>query len=173
MISKKEKILGAALELFAKEGFSSVSTSRIAKRAGVSEGLIFRHFKSKKALLSTIMERAKEKTIDLFAPIIMQADPARAIKMVIGMPFEIPEREYPFWKLIFKLKWESHYSEENKMTPLVNKLIWAFSQLGYRTPKKEAEVLNHTMESILTAVLRDGAQNQKPLKQFLIQKYDL
>ena len=47
MIDRKEKILQSALELFAKEGFTATSTSKIAKHAGVSEGLIFRHFGSR------------------------------------------------------------------------------------------------------------------------------
>ena len=47
MTDKQEKILQAALELFAKEGFKGTSTNKIAKKAGVSEGLIFRHFENK------------------------------------------------------------------------------------------------------------------------------
>ena len=41
MTDKKEKILNAALELFANDGYNVTSTSKIAKTAGVSEGLIF------------------------------------------------------------------------------------------------------------------------------------
>ena len=44
MTEKQENILKAALQLFAKEGFYATSTSKVAKLAGVSEGLIFRHF---------------------------------------------------------------------------------------------------------------------------------
>ena len=54
MTNKKEKILLTALELFANEGFKSVTTSKIAKEAGVSEGLIFRHFENKKGLLNAL-----------------------------------------------------------------------------------------------------------------------
>ena len=35
MTDKKESILLAALELFAKEGYNATSTNKIAKRAGV------------------------------------------------------------------------------------------------------------------------------------------
>ena len=47
MTEKQKNIVNAALELFAKEGFKSTSTSKVAKKARVSEGLIFRHFKNK------------------------------------------------------------------------------------------------------------------------------
>ncbi|MEM6542898.1 MAG: helix-turn-helix domain-containing protein, partial [Bacteroidota bacterium] len=56
MTAKQEKILNAALELFAHEGYNVVSTSKIAQKAGVSEGLIFRHFESKQGLLNAILQ---------------------------------------------------------------------------------------------------------------------
>ena len=172
-MSKKENILNTALELFAKEGFNSVSTKKIADQAGVSEGLIFRHYANKQGLLSAIMERAKQKTIDVFAPIILQANPTKAIQMAIDLPFNIPKEQYAFWKLTFKLKWDASTAGDDKLTPLLNKLSWAFSQLKYPKPKQEAEVLIHIIEGIATAVLRDGKEDQKPLKKFLFQKYGL
>jgi AcrR family transcriptional regulator len=59
-MDKKEKILTVALALFSSQGFDSTSTSLIAKKAEVSEGLIFRHFTNKEGLLMAIMEKAKE-----------------------------------------------------------------------------------------------------------------
>ena len=172
-MSKKDNILTTALELFAREGFSNVTTKKIAARARVSEGLIFRHYTNKQGLLSAIMEQAKQKTIDLFAPIILQADPAKAIKMVIELPYSIPPEEYSFWKLTFKLKWEASTNTDDKMAPLLNKLSWAFSQLKYPNAKKEAEVLLHIIEGISTAIVRDNKKDQKPLKTFLLNKYEL
>lgn len=54
MSEKQKKILQAATELFAEKGFSATSTNEIAKRAGVAEGTIFRHYKTKKELLMAI-----------------------------------------------------------------------------------------------------------------------
>lgn len=53
--AKQESILQAAMEMFAEKGFDATATSEIAERAGVAEGTIFRHFKSKKELLHAIM----------------------------------------------------------------------------------------------------------------------
>ncbi|SEQ56205.1 TetR/AcrR family transcriptional regulator [Piscibacillus halophilus] len=52
---KQAKILQAAMEIFAEKGYASTSTSEIAKRAGVAEGTIFRHYKTKKELLLSIV----------------------------------------------------------------------------------------------------------------------
>lgn len=52
---KQRQILKAAVEMFAEQGYASTSTSEIAKRAGVAEGTIFRHYKTKKELLFAIV----------------------------------------------------------------------------------------------------------------------
>ena len=60
-MNKKEAILQAALQLFATYSYHSVATSKIAREAGVSEGLVFRHYQNKQGLLEAIMEAAKER----------------------------------------------------------------------------------------------------------------
>ncbi len=47
----RRRILEAALDLFACQGFHRTSTRQIARRAGVAEGTIFNHFPTKKDLL--------------------------------------------------------------------------------------------------------------------------
>ena len=54
--SAKAKIERAALILFAQHGVDGVSTRDIANAAGVSEGLIYRHFTSKGGLASALFE---------------------------------------------------------------------------------------------------------------------
>jgi len=47
---RKLLILESALNVFAQKGFSGARTKEIAKEAGVSETLLFRHFKNKENL---------------------------------------------------------------------------------------------------------------------------
>lgn len=51
MTDKQRKILESSIDLFSENGFANTSTSEIAKRAGVAEGTIFKHFGSKDNLL--------------------------------------------------------------------------------------------------------------------------
>lgn len=48
--STRQKLCEAAIELFSKEGYDSVTTKKIAEIAGVSEMTLFRHFGSKNNL---------------------------------------------------------------------------------------------------------------------------
>jgi len=63
---KQAKILEAAIEMFAEKGYAATSTSEIAKRAGVAEGTIFRHYKTKKDLLLAIVTPTVTKVVAPF-----------------------------------------------------------------------------------------------------------
>ena len=57
------------------------------------------------------------------------------------------------------------------MKPLMDKLIWAFTERGAEEPEKEAQLLNQILESLSIGILRDGLHTQEPLKPFLLKKY--
>jgi AcrR family transcriptional regulator len=52
---RREQILQTAVDLFSKKGFKGTTTKEIAKAAGVSEAMVFRHFASKDELYGAIL----------------------------------------------------------------------------------------------------------------------
>ena len=69
LTERQKKIVAAAIESFAEKGYSATSTKEIAQKAGVAEGTIFRHYKTKKELLMSIVTPMM---IKLMAPIIIK-----------------------------------------------------------------------------------------------------
>jgi len=53
----RERILLAAKQLFARDGYENTSTVAIAREAGTSESQLVKHFGSKQGLLSAILDR--------------------------------------------------------------------------------------------------------------------
>src|SRR5436309_863950 len=53
---RRQDILAAAMELFAKKGFRGTTTRDLATQAEINEAIIFRHFKTKEELYSAILE---------------------------------------------------------------------------------------------------------------------
>ncbi|MEX2549887.1 MAG: helix-turn-helix domain-containing protein [Nitriliruptoraceae bacterium] len=51
----RRRLLDAAEELFATDGFAGTTTRAIAERAGTSTGMVFYHFPTKTALLETVL----------------------------------------------------------------------------------------------------------------------
>lgn len=53
--AKQQRIVEASISLFAERGYANTSTSEIAKKSGVAEGTIFRHYGTKENLLLSII----------------------------------------------------------------------------------------------------------------------
>ncbi|MCC6139576.1 MAG: TetR/AcrR family transcriptional regulator [Nitrospira sp.] len=52
---RQASLIQAATRLFAKKGFNGTTTKEIAKAAGISEALVFKHFPTKRALYAAIL----------------------------------------------------------------------------------------------------------------------
>jgi AcrR family transcriptional regulator len=53
---RQEQIKKAVLDIIADEGLHNLSTRNLAKRVGLSEGAIFRHFPTKRDIIKGIMD---------------------------------------------------------------------------------------------------------------------
>ena len=53
---RREQILQTAVSLFSQRGFKGTTTKEIARAAGVSEAMVFRHFATKDELYGAILE---------------------------------------------------------------------------------------------------------------------
>jgi TetR/AcrR family transcriptional regulator, fatty acid metabolism regulator protein len=60
---KRERILHAAVKVFAKSGFFAARVSEVAKAAGVADGTIYLYFKSKDELLVSLFEDRVERLL--------------------------------------------------------------------------------------------------------------
>jgi TetR/AcrR family transcriptional regulator len=53
---RRRQLLEAALDFFSRKGFEGTTTKEIATAAGVTEAIIFRHFPSKQALYTAVID---------------------------------------------------------------------------------------------------------------------
>ena len=75
----RTKILQAALKLFAKRGYDGTTTKDLAKKAGVAEGTLFRHFNNKKAIL---IEVATAGWVDILTDLLTELSEMGSYKAV-------------------------------------------------------------------------------------------
>jgi AcrR family transcriptional regulator len=173
MTEKQENIIQAALQLFAKEGYNATSTSKVAKQAGVSEGLIFRHFGNKEGLLQAILEEGETKMKSLIVDIVMETDPKTVIRKAIELTSNVDKADYDFWKLQYKLKWELEINGDKKMEPLHMALSNAFRKLNYQNPDLEASLILLFIDGIASSMLKGSSLNTIDMIQLLLKKYEL
>jgi AcrR family transcriptional regulator len=81
---RREQLLDTAAKLFAQLGYAGATTSHIAREAGVTEPIIYRHFESKRDLFIALIERTGDDTIRLWEHELRSApDPAERLKRLI------------------------------------------------------------------------------------------
>jgi AcrR family transcriptional regulator len=63
----RERIVTAALELIAREGYAGAQMAAVAERAGVATGSVYRHFPSKSELFAEVFRRASQREVEAMA----------------------------------------------------------------------------------------------------------
>jgi AcrR family transcriptional regulator len=80
---RKEQLLDIATRVFARGGYAATTTSEIAHAAGVTEPILYRHFKNKQELFQAIVENVSDVMIASFEELIAhEPDPAKRIRRV-------------------------------------------------------------------------------------------
>ena len=87
---KRDRILKAAVKVFAKNGFYATRVSEIAKRAGVADGTIYLYFKNKDDVLITIFEEGINQLLTILGKVAESDEPfekriTRIIELQLGL----------------------------------------------------------------------------------------
>ncbi len=57
---RRQQILAAATDAFARSGFAATGLDDVAKAAGITRAILYRHFESKTDLYRTVLNRARQ-----------------------------------------------------------------------------------------------------------------
>ena len=87
---KRDRILRAAIKVFAKNGFYATRVSEIAKAAGVADGTIYLYFKNKDDVLITIFEDGIQQLLAILREVAASEQPfderiTRIIELQLGL----------------------------------------------------------------------------------------
>jgi len=172
-MNNKEKIILAALELFANNGYTETSIDKIAKKANVSKGLTYTHFKNKEDLLVVTIENRITK---MTSKLLEMED--------VNFNFFFNEYSNSLIKNIQIIRLcvllVAHPKTPPKVTYLLDKqrheLLEVFSNLLQNkfkeNSKMEAEILLATIDGItLEYVTNQNPENLKKILQYLNKKY--
>ena len=172
-MTKKELILKKSLELFSTKGFKATSTRSIADLAKVSEGLIFKHFKSKNGLLSELLKIGASKSTPEIQKIKNSEDPKLVISSCIRLFLNIKKEDYPYWRLYYANGFEEN-SQTIGLDPILKKTVMeAFKKLGYVKLELEAELLLNSLDGLMIKMLTMNNYNPEAQVNLILKKYRL
>ncbi len=110
---RRQQLLQTAISLFSKKGFSGTTTKEIARAAGVTEALVFRHFPTKDALYSAILDcKANESSVEEWFEELREytaaSDDEGLIRIVVKRIIEHHRNDPDFMRLMFYSSLEHH-----------------------------------------------------------------
>jgi AcrR family transcriptional regulator len=171
----REKILTAALDVFAHEGYHASSVSRVAKKAGVSKGLIYNYFESKEQMLEEALQHVNQ-SVEL--PEGLHQMSAREMLRTLFEYFAQSLEEHMVrWRLTTSLILQEDFEFVKKAGLLKFQAFEqffskAFSELKYEEPKAEARFLMAVFEGMaLQKVILQENYSLQEAKEMLIKKY--
>jgi len=175
----RQKILDAALEVFAKYGYHSSSVSSIAEKAGIAKGLLYNYFKSKDDVLYELMVAMVVPYIREIMPVkpgqkMTKKDMANLIGGTIDFALEKPD----FWKLYIGV-----FLQPDVMPKIIDKMWEAFSPVmsvmteyfigrGYKNPEAVMRYFTAVLDGIQLHIMLDPENfPAEEVKKLLIKQF--
>lgn len=167
--------MNEARKLFAEKGYEETSTKEIAKLAGVSEALIFRHFSNKDNLLTHLIKSGYRKVLFSNKGMMSYKDPRSFLLNMIQLPNKLVHEDPLFWKLQARLSHHvfSKIQHDLFMKPVRPILERAFKDLNYENPFLEAELLLLVIDTLWKKEASGELEQAEEIAKLLHNKYKL
>lgn len=173
----QKQIVDAAFELFANEGYSKTSIAAVAKKAGISKGLIYHYFESKEAILEAIFNQLVE-IGEQVTDFPEDFGPAEKIKQTLEQTFEFIEKETGMGRLMVSLALQPGVFDslkpkldnvQERQRLMFKEIMW---DLGYAEPELEAYQLGALMDGVLMGYITMGEDYPlAELKKKILEEY--
>jgi len=175
----KQKILNAALEIFAKNGYHNSSVSSIAEKAGIAKGLMYNYFKSKEEVLYELMIEMVVPFMQAIMPVkpgqkMTKKDMISMLNKTVDFVLEKPD----YWKLyvgvfiqpdvmpkVLDKMWEA-------FGPLMTFMTEYFANKGIEDPVAMSRYLAAVLDGVQLHIMIDPENfPAEQVKKFLIKEF--
>jgi len=127
---KRERILAAAVRVFAKSGFFDARVSDVAKAAGVADGTIYLYFTSKEQLLVSLFEDRVDKLLSFMQTDLAKAGNAKEkLRRVIELQLGLLEGERDLAEVITVIVRQSSKLLKEYATPKFSAYLDAIARI--------------------------------------------
>jgi AcrR family transcriptional regulator len=152
--NRKASIMNTALEEFAVHGYENTSISMLAKKAGVSKGLMYNYFESKEDLLSKIMIEGFEEMLPLIDTSKNGVLAKEEFAFLIDESFRLIKNKISFYRLYFSLIMQPAVSKlfaeklNEVAEPFIKLFVDYYTNKGSKNPMLEAVMLGALLDGI-------------------------
>lgn len=100
---KRQKILAAAADIFATQGFHQTTIEQIADVAGVGKGTVYLYFKNKKGLFDALLLESSQRVLKRTKEVVQAyTNPLERMRMLTHMQLQILKQNHPLMQMIMR-----------------------------------------------------------------------
>jgi len=155
---RRRQITRAAYEIIGEKGYYNFTMMDIAKRAGVSSGLIHHYFKDKENMLVTLLREMQQNVrSSLERALEREADPEEKLGIFIDQGFNLVENEREYIYVTFDFLTQIKFNE--RMQRILSKLYRGYretlSQILHEGKEQGIfkDVDEHYIATIFTSIM--------------------
>ena len=176
--TSRKKIMDAALDLFAHQGFHSTSISQIARRAGVAKGLVNHYFKRKEDLMVEIVFDGMRTTNAIMEEMGKLPDSMARLRFLINYSFDYVKENLEYTKLLTSIGLQLEMFPElveiiqQKYQGIMPFMAMLMQDTDIPNPEAEARLLAAIMDGVVMQYIIVGdALPFEQIRQDLLAKY--
>jgi AcrR family transcriptional regulator len=162
--ARKQRILTAAADLVARNGFSSVSMEDIGGAVGITASAIYRHYESKNAVLVAMFDQVIDRLLSEGQQLAAsgQADPLGALGQLIGgqIDFVVNDRDVAqvYFREIANLPEADRRSLRRKQRLYLEEWVHLLTELRPGLDDPAARALVHCAIGVIQSALQYSAE---------------
>ncbi len=151
---KRKLILDTALDLFASKGYYNTSINDIARKAGISKGLMYNYFGSKEELIETIIFNGVDEIMEILDKDGDGKLSHDELLSFLDSSFEIFKKKISFWRVYFSIlmKPQVYSMAKGKLAgmsdPVMNMFEDYFRSVRSNDPITEARIFYCLLDGI-------------------------
>ena len=149
---KRSLLIEAGYRLFAAQGYDATSTAQIAREAGVSEGILFHHFGSKKGLFAALSGDLAQDAAEKIMP---TANPHESEEQIVRAAFDYADAHPAMYEMLMNGSRELTEADVSAQSEVMVRSIEA--QLRHAMAAGEVRRGNATIMAELQFALVDAA----------------
>jgi AcrR family transcriptional regulator len=150
--TRKKEIINTSLKIIDKRGIKGLTVARIAEEVGFAESALYRHFKSKKEIISFILEEVHKLSQSNFFEIKKSVkNPVEELRLLLKIHFEFLEQYPGLFKIIYSD--ELHIGESSlleKLQLVLNEIIKSIEDIVKRGKKEK--IFRPDLDTTIAAV---------------------
>jgi AcrR family transcriptional regulator len=151
-----DAILEAAFQVLDSDGYAKFTTSRIAKRAGVSIGTLYQYFDDRDAILQELSQRYSDALRERITKMLLEEPEMSSVRTAIRAAMQgvegSPETQLVLSNTIFQTRGGAEVSRQHSV---FMDALSTRGEYGFVLGKEASFILTHTVVYLLRATIME------------------